>query len=129
MREEREITKHLATVVDIQSAKFQEAVKECDSARGELPLTAEYLRLMEKVVWESLYLEPTTRSAFLVPCSYGQQIYSDYSFDQAFAQMPPGLKFKVEWDAVAHFTEMDDYKNCSVNMTNFRITAIPDTDE
>ena len=34
----------------------------------------------------------------------------------------------MEWDAVAHFTEMDDYKNCYVKMTNFQIKAIPDVE-
>lgn len=111
----KEITKHLSKVVDIQSEKFHEGVKVCHDEFWQMShhyLNADTLRLMETVVWKYKYIEPATREAF--------------AFDEAFNKMPYGLKFNVEWDAVGYLTEMEDYKNLSVHMTNFRISAIPD---
>lgn len=120
----KEITKHLSTEVDIQSDKFYEAFKRCYMAYPRT--TAANPRLAEKIIWENEYIEPVTREAFPVSFDYGQQIVSDDSFEKAFYGSPYGTEYKVEWDAVAHFTELDDYKNCYVEMVNFRINAILD---
>ena len=125
----KEITKHLSTVVDIQSEKFHEGVKVCHDEFWQMShhyLTADTLHLMETVVWKYKYIEPATREAFASIDTPAAQFYIDHTFDEAFNKMPYGLKFNVEWDAVGCLTEMEDYKNLSVRMTNFRISAIPD---
>ena len=125
----KEITKHLSTVVDIQSEKFQKGVKVCHDyffSRKPDYLTADTLWLMETVVWKTEFIEPATREAFAYIDTPGAQFYIDHTFDEAFNKMPYGLQFNVEWDAVGCLTEMEDYKNLSVSMTNFCITAIPD---
>ena len=125
----KEITKHLSTVVDIQSKKFEEGVKVGHDEFWQMShhyLTADTLHLMETVVWKYKYIEPATREAFSYIDTPGAQFYLDHTFDEAFNEMPYGLKFNVEWDAVGCLTEMEDYKNLSVSMTNFCITAIPD---
>lgn len=125
----KEITKHLSTVVDIQSDKFAEGIKVChDYFFSQKPdyLTADTLRLIETVVWKTEFIEPATREAFAYIDTCGAQFYIDHTFDEAFNQMPYGLKFNVEWAAVGCLTEMEGYKNLSVSMTNFRINVIPD---
>lgn len=125
----KEITKHLSTVVDIQSDKFQEGIKVGHDHFWQMShhyLTADTLGLMETVVWKYDYIEPATREAFAYIDTPGAQFYIDHTFDEAFNKMPYGLKFNVEWDAVGCLTEMEDDKNLSVHMTNFRISAIPD---
>lgn len=125
----KEITKHLSTVVDIQSDKFQEGIKVGHDHFWQMShhyLTADTLWIMETVVWKYDYIEPATREAFAYIDTPGAQFYIDHTFDEAFNQMPYGLKFNVEWDAVGCLTEMEDDKNLSVHMTNFRISAIPD---
>lgn len=125
----KEITKHLSALVDIQSDKYQEGVKVGHDELWQMShhyLSADTLRLIETVVWKCKYIEPATREAFAYIDTYGAQFYIDHTFDEAFNQMPYGLKFNVEWDAVGCLTEMEDYKNLSVSMTNFRINVIPD---
>ena len=125
----KKITKHLSTVVDIQSKKFAEGVKTGHDYFSQMSphyLTADTLRLIETVVWKTEFIEPATREAFSYIDTPGAQFYFDHTFDEAFNEMPYGLKFNVEWDAVGCLTEMEDYKNLSVSMTNFRISAIPD---
>ena len=118
----REITKHLSTEVDIMSDKFHEEIKRCYEADPRVTMANP--RLIEKVIWEHEYIDPVTYKAFPVSSDYCQQIYCDDSFEKAFDEAPEGFKFKVEWDAAARFTELDDFKNCSVECTNFRISVI-----
>lgn len=116
-------------MVDIQSDKFQEGIKVGHDHFWQMShhyLTADTLRLIETVVWKTEFIEPATREAFAYIDTPGAQFYIDHTFDEAFNQMPYGLKFNVEWDAVGCLTEMEDYKNLSVSMTNFRINVIPD---
>jgi hypothetical protein len=122
----KEITKHLSTVVDIQSHKFIETLKYCEANRpmADQPLSAEYLYLLEKVIWSAAFIEPVTRAAFASFKDYGQDFNADGTFDRAFREMPKGFKFLVEWDAVGRLTEEPDLKYCDVFMTNFRIYAI-----
>lgn len=124
----KEITKHLSTVVDIQSHKFIEALKHAEANRpmADQPLTAEYLYLIEKVIWSAAFIEPVTWAAFASFKDYGQDFNADGTFDRAFREMPKGFKFLVEWDAVARLTEDPDFKYCDVSMTNFCISAIPE---
>ena len=122
----KEITKHLATVVDIQSHKFIELLKDCEANRpmADKHLTADYLYLLEKVIWSGAFIEPVTRAAFTSFKDYGQSFNADGTFDRAFREMPKGFKFLVEWDAVGRLSEDPDFKYCDVSMTNFCITAI-----
>ena len=116
-------------MVDIQSDKFQEGIKVGHDHFWQMShhyLTADTLRLIETVVWKTEFIEPATREAFAYIDTPGAQFYIDHTFDEAFNKMPYGLQFNVEWDAVGCLTEMEDYKNLSVHMTNFRISAIPD---
>jgi hypothetical protein len=121
----KEMTKHLSTIVDIMSDKFHEEIKRCYDANPRVTMANP--RLVEKVIWEHEYIDPVTYKAFPVPSGYCQQIcIDDDSFVKAFNEAPEGFKFKVEWDAAARFTELDDYKNCYVECTNFRISVIAD---
>ena len=119
------MTKHLSTEVDIMSDKFCEEIKKCCDADPRVTMANP--RLVEKVIWEHEYIDPVTYKAFPVGSDYGQQIYiDDDSFVKAFDEAPEGFKFKVEWDAAARFTELEDYKNCYVECTDFRISVIAD---